>query len=1085
MSEPQPPSGSSPPLSNRSGDLSGPTIPLTGSGRSGEEIGQYRLVERVGVGGMGEVWRAEQLHPVRRIVAVKLIRRGMQTDEVIARFESERQALALMDHPSIAKVFDAGATADGSPFFVMEYVRGVAITEYCDQHRLSTRDRLRLFRKVCEAVQHAHQKAVIHRDLKPGNILISEVDGRPHPIIIDFGIAKSISQRLSDQSMMTLIGQVLGTLEYMSPEQAGGYGGDVDTRSDIFSLGVILYELIAGVLPLTREELGGAALAQIVELICKRDPPRPSNKLSTMNDRLTTIATLRRTDPRHLLSELRGDLDWVVTRALERDRNRRYGSAFEFAADVERFLRGDPVAARPPSPGYRFNKFVRRHRVGMGIAAGIVITVIGFTVSMTVQAKRIATARRYAEANELAAYGFGKLTTDPTAAVAYGLAGLDLAGTPQTRELFARALAAGPIRFEVPRVGPRNPITVDVSRDGRWCGVGWSREGAVTLYSILSWASQTVSTPGGVWTLDVAFTSDDRYLLSLCQHVGLLIRSIPDMQLVAEVPLTDGQGRIFPLEDPNIALVNVKNEAGSSLWYRIMISDGSVDSLGAFVSVDAPTTMPVAAASPRGQWIAEPSGGQIWLARPDDLSGPRRLVGEHGAALRWMEFDPTGEQLAAVDESGKIDLWDLGEEASHLTVALRDIQGIAGVRFDRQGTRLLSFGQSGVAHLWDLAGPPLSDPIDLRDRTFWVHDGAFTPDGSIVTVRNGAGVAYWPNSYRLPVTIEVGSRNPFLGSGEDCLWADGDDNILVVPVSDRRTARPEYLLDPSRIRAEDYPLSEAIAPFIPLEAWPNGDGFLAYDRIEKSICRIDLGTKNLGYGMRVSSSGRYVAVPIHAANNQSASLGVIDRETGHVFHRQEDTDLATLEYDIDFEFRQEQSLVVAHGNTLLDWDFRTGDEKVLWTGDLKTARFAGDASGLVVMGSDGDVRWLDSETGEEVPIVNWGRGATLTSVSRFEDLIAITGRQYEILVFSMSTGQRWRILDDRSTMWTVSFDPQGRWLLAGTRGIARLWSLPLNDYLLERSESQLRDDMRDLTNVRIDRSARVFEGFALTVETGR
>ena len=327
---------------------------------AGTVIGPYHLLQRIGEGGMGEVWLAEQKQPVRRRVAVKLIKAGMDTREVVARFESERQALALMDHPAIAKVLDAGSTLQGAPYFVMEYVAGVPITTYCDNHRLNTRDRLELFMHVCEGVQHAHQKAIIHRDLKPSNILVTEVDGHPAPKIIDFGVAKALTQKLTADTMFTRVGALVGTPEYMSPEQALSSGEDIDTRTDVYSLGIIFYELLAGMPPI---ELHKIAFDEFLRRLREDDPPKLSTKIRTQDPATSTeVARKRHTKPPALVKEMRGELDSIALKALEKDRARRYGSPSDFASDIGRYLKNEPVMAVPPSVAYRARKFARRYR---------------------------------------------------------------------------------------------------------------------------------------------------------------------------------------------------------------------------------------------------------------------------------------------------------------------------------------------------------------------------------------------------------------------------------------------------------------------------------------------------------------------------------------------------------------------------------------------------------------------------------------------------------------------------------------------------------------------------------------------------
>jgi len=360
---------------------------------TGTAIGPYRLLEKIGEGGMAEVWRAEQTTPVRRTVAIKLIKAGMESKAMIARFESERQALALMDHPAIARVFDAGATAEGRPYFVMEYVPGIPITQYCDRHRLSTRERLELFIQVCEGVQHAHQKAIIHRDLKPSNVLITVQDGKPAVKIIDFGVAKALAQRLTEKTMFTEMGMLVGTPEYMSPEQAELTGRNVDTRTDVYSLGLILYELLVGALPFDSKELRRAGFAEILRRIREEDPPRPSTRFRTLGDSLAESARNRKTEPGVLARQLQGDLDWIAMKALEKDQTRRYGSPSDLAAEIGRYLRDEPVLASPPSVAYRAGKFARRHRAGVGVATGVLLLVLGFAITMTVQARRIARER--------------------------------------------------------------------------------------------------------------------------------------------------------------------------------------------------------------------------------------------------------------------------------------------------------------------------------------------------------------------------------------------------------------------------------------------------------------------------------------------------------------------------------------------------------------------------------------------------------------------------------------------------------------------------------------------------------------------
>ncbi len=365
----------------------------------GREVGPYRLLEVIGEGGFGTVYLGEQTEPIRRKVAVKVIKLGMDTKQVIARFEAERQALALMDHTHIAKVYDAGATMDGRPYFAMELLRGVPITKYCDEHQLSVRQRLALFAQVCRAVQHAHQKGVIHRDIKPSNVLVTLQDGEPSPKIIDFGIAKATCEPLVQRTLFTAFRQLMGTPEYMSPEQVEMSELGVDSRSDVYSLGVVLYELLTGTTPIDRGTLRNAALTDVERTIREVEPPKPSRRVSTPGPELMSVARHRQTEPRGLRRLIRGDLDWIVMKALEKDRTRRYDSASAFAADIERYLNNEPVLAGPPGAVYQFRKLIVRHKAPFGFLAALLVLLTGFGVWMSLLYARADSLRLEAEDN--------------------------------------------------------------------------------------------------------------------------------------------------------------------------------------------------------------------------------------------------------------------------------------------------------------------------------------------------------------------------------------------------------------------------------------------------------------------------------------------------------------------------------------------------------------------------------------------------------------------------------------------------------------------------------------------------------------
>jgi len=370
------------------------------NGNIGRQIGNYQLLELIGEGGMGEVYRAEQTHPIRRQVAIKIIKMGMDTAEFTDRFESERQALALMDHPYIAKVFDAGATERGRPFIVMEYVQGVPISRYCNDLKMGLRDRLQLFIHVCEGIQHAHQKAIIHRDIKPSNVLVTSENGDVWPKIIDFGVTKALEQKLTEHTIQTAMGQIMGTPEYMSPEQADLAESHIDTRTDIYLLGELLYILLTGVPPFDPEQLKAQGLHAMLYQIRSIDPPRPSQRLASLEEGLEEFAADRGTTGNKLIGAVQGDLDWITMRALEKEQDQRYQTSHALIAEIHRYLNDEPVLAGPPSTSYRVQKFVKRNRAGV-IAAALILTtlvlgVTGTTVGLV--KSKVAEARAKTEA---------------------------------------------------------------------------------------------------------------------------------------------------------------------------------------------------------------------------------------------------------------------------------------------------------------------------------------------------------------------------------------------------------------------------------------------------------------------------------------------------------------------------------------------------------------------------------------------------------------------------------------------------------------------------------------------------------------
>jgi WD40 repeat protein len=690
---------------------------------AGTLVGRYKLLQKIGEGGMGVVYMAEQTEPVTRKVALKIIKLGMDTRQVVARFEAERQALAMMDHPNIARVLDAGATESGRPYFVMELVQGVPITEYCDKAKLSAKERLLLFIQVCQAVQSAHQKGIIHRDLKPSNILVTLHHGGPMPKVIDFGIAKATNQKLTEKTLFTQHASMIGTPAYMSPEQAEMSSLDVDTRTDVYSLGVLLYELLTGSTPFTEKRLRSLGYGEMQRVIVEEEPERPSARLSTLADEQKSAVAKTRGEELSALSKLlRGDLDWVVMRCLEKDRRRRYETANGLAADIRRHLDSEPVVARPPSAAYKFQKAWRRNRFAFAAGAVVAVTLLAGIVMTTWQAVRATRAERSANDQRDRADGEAK-----RASRLLYVAHMNLAQAAWENTRLGAVLDL--LKQHEPRPGEED------LRGFEWHY--WDRLSHSSRLDLKGHSGPVTS---------VAFSPDGKRLASGSSD-PFVIPSAPGEVKVWDAP----GGELLLTLKGHTAPVNCV--AFSPDGKRLASASGSPlvqNRLGEVKVWDATTgavllTLPghgegvaSVAFSPDGKRLASASGGfahQLNPTKPDELKIWDATTGEilltlkgHGSGILSVAFSPDGKRLASASHDQTVRVWDAmsGEELLRLK---GHIGSIASVVFSPDGKRLASAGgfEDRTVKVWDATSG--QETLTLKGHADGVRSVAFSADG--------------------------------------------------------------------------------------------------------------------------------------------------------------------------------------------------------------------------------------------------------------------------------------------------------------------------------------------------------------------